>query len=279
VSEKYQGKIPPDEVESISIEDLRVGGPEVTQAKLMGFHDGQICIVNAASYRDLEVFVLALLGAEAHGKHFLYRTAASFVRIRGGIQPQPLLVGKDFAPYIGKGPGLIVAGSYIQKSTAQIVAVRQLAGVESIEVQVPELLAEGSRQSEIARVEAAINDQLQEGKDTLVYTSRTLMTGSTKDGSLSIGRMVSNALVEIVRRLKEKPGWMIAKGGITSSDIATRGLNMRRALVLGQAIPGVPVWLTGPESRWPGLVYVVFPGNVGNQNAIVEMVEILSNRG
>ncbi len=278
VSEKYQGEVTPDEVASISIDDLRAGGPEVVQAILTDLHNARVCIVNAASYRDIEVFVLALLGAEAQGKRYLYRTAASFVRVRGGIQSQPLLRAQDLAPHVGEGPGLIIAGSHIHKSTSQIESVRQLEGVESVEVQVPELLAEGSRQLEIARTAAAINYRLAEGKDTLVFTSRKLMTGETKEGSLLIGKIVSDALVEIVRRVREKPGWVIAKGGITSSDIATRALDIRRVLVLGQAIPGVPVWQSGPESRWPGLVYVVFPGNVGSPNAIAEMVEILRNR-
>ena len=33
--------------------------------------------------------------------------------------------------------------------------------------------------------------------------------------------------------------------------------------MLGQIRPGVPVWRTGPESRFPGIPYVIFPGNVG----------------
>jgi hypothetical protein len=63
-----------------------------------------------------------------------------------------------------------------------------------------------------------------------------------------------------------------AKGGITSSDTATLGLGVRRALVLGQALPGVPVWKLGPEAKFPGLGYVVFPGNVGADSALAELI-------
>ena len=108
-----------------------------------------------------------------------------------------------------------------------------------------------------------------------MYTSRGLVTGATDAESLAIGRSVSEALVEVVRRLEVRPAWVIAKGGITSSDVATGALGIRRAMVLGQAIAGVPVWQAGPESRWPGLVYVVFPGNVGGPDALARMVGLL----
>ena len=51
------------------------------------------------------------------------------------------------------------------------------------------------------------------------------------------------------------------QGGITSSDLATKALEARRAKVMGQALAGVPLWQLGPESRHPGVPYIVFPGN------------------
>jgi uncharacterized protein YgbK (DUF1537 family) len=65
---------------------------------------------------------------------------------------------------------------------------------------------------------------------------------------------------------------LIAKGGITSSDVATQALNVSRAVVMGQLLPGVPVWQLGAESRYPGLAYVVFPGNVGRSKSLLEAV-------
>jgi uncharacterized protein YgbK (DUF1537 family) len=70
---------------------------------------------------------------------------------------------------------------------------------------------------------------------------------------------------------------VLAKGGITSSDVATKGLSVKRAMVLGQLLPGVPVWKLGPESRYPDLIYVVFPGNVGGPDALAEAAEKLKN--
>jgi len=67
----------------------------------------------------------------------------------------------------------------------------------------------------------------------------------------------------------------MAKGGITSSDLATRGLNVKRAMVLGQLLPGVPVWRLGLEAKFPGLVYIVFPGNVGGPDALAHAIDVL----
>lgn len=54
--------------------------------------------------------------------------------------------------------------------------------------------------------------------------------------------------------------YIVIQGGITSSDIATKALEARRAMVIGQALAGVPLWQLGPESRLPGVPYIVFPG-------------------
>jgi len=50
---------------------------------------------------------------------------------------------------------------------------------------------------------------------------------------------------------------------------------VKRAMVRGQILPGVPVWQIGVESRYPGLAYIVFPGNVGGEQALVEIVSKL----
>ena len=71
------------------------------------------------------------------------------------------------------------------------------------------------------------------------------------------------------------PGFLIAKGGITSSDVGIKALRVKKALVLGQAAPGIPVWKTGEESLFPGLSYIIFPGNVGNAETLRNIVETL----
>ncbi len=141
------------------------------------------------------------------------------------------------------------------------------------------------------RARQAVNRHLAAGEDAALFTSRELVAAAQVapgarvtpgaageapgEANLAIGRAVSDGLVEIVRGLETRPRYLLAKGGITSSDIATRGLGIRRALVLGQILPGVPVWQSGAESRFPGLAVIIFPGNVGGPDALVKIVEDL----
>lgn len=267
VEEKTGGQSPACQVASISLETIRRGGPDQVAEQLMQLQGGRVCIVNAVSYRDLEVFISGLLVAEASGKRFLYRTAASFVQVRAGLAPRPLVTPSELDLHSDTG-GLVIVGSYISKTTAQMKALQALGGVVDIELDVRDLLNENYFHKVVQPAGELTNRSLQQGKDVMIYTSRSLVSGPDDRSSLQIGSRVSQAIVEIVQSLTVRPRCLIAKGGITSSDVATRGLSVRKARVLGQILPGVPVWRLGSESRFPGLAYIVFPGNVGGPQAL-----------
>ncbi len=275
VAEKTRGAVPVEQVASISVTELREGGPQTVLRSLLALPKGCVCVVNAASYRDLEVFVQALLEAEAVGRRYLYRTAASFVRVRAGLSARPLLTPADLN-LPESGAGLLIAGSYVPRTSAQLEALFAQTGIAQVEVQVRRLLDESRRTDALSRVHSQVNAYLQAGRDVVVYTSRQLISVKDAEQNLSIGRVVSDSLVSIVHNLQVRPRYLLAKGGITSSDVATRGLGIVRAMVLGQIQPGVPVWRTGPESRYPGLPYIVFPGNVGGPEALAQIVQSLS---
>ncbi|MCS6849374.1 MAG: four-carbon acid sugar kinase family protein [Anaerolineae bacterium] len=278
VEEKTRGAIRAGDVMSITIEDIRVGGPERVRSRLMVARPDGACVVNAASERDLEVVALACLMAEAEGSRFLYRTAASFARARAGIAPKPLLTARDLESLASccnaSAGGLIIVGSYVPKTSGQLDALLR-RGVNAIEVSVEALLDDAARSGEVARCAQAAEALLASGCDVVIYTSRRLISGADAATSLAIGRRVSDSLVAIVRSLAAQPRYVLAKGGITSSDIATKGLDVRRAMVLGQLLPGVPVWRLGSESRYPGTIYVVFPGNVGGPDALAQAYDLL----
>jgi uncharacterized protein YgbK (DUF1537 family) len=278
VEEKSAGRIRAQDTISISIDDIRLGGPGRVEAILAEVTGERVCVVNAAAYRDLEVFVLGLLAAESSGKKFLYRTAASFVRVRAGLPPRSLLSATDLK-LADSGAALVVVGSHVPKTTAQLE--RLLAGrpdMVALEVDVVRLLDDALRWALIKQTAASAEAALQQGRIVVIFTSRKrpLHTGSAAD--LAAGRRISRGLVSILKQLETRPRYILAKGGITSSDIATQALNVERAVVAGQIAPGVPVWELGPESRFPGCPYVVFPGNVGEAKALLEAVERLDSR-
>lgn len=269
VNEKTGGKIPVAAVTSITINDIRLGGPHKVAKILGGVDRGCACIVNAASYRDIEVVVTALLMVENDGKEFLYRTAASFVRTRTGLGHQTELLSRSELASDNHHGGLFIIGSYVEKTCLQLQSLRARTQVTTLEVVVGALLDPTLCHKEIARVAVSASESLAAGKDTVVFTSRKLIVGRDPAASLTIGQTVSDSLVAIARAISVQPRYLVAKGGITSCDIATRGIGTRRAMVIGQALPGVPVWLLGPETRYPGMAYIIFPGNVGDSEAMV----------
>ncbi|MEE8363094.1 MAG: four-carbon acid sugar kinase family protein [Dehalococcoidia bacterium] len=275
VQEKTAGAVAARDVASVSIDDLRLGGPEHVAGKLAGLTGGRICIVNGVTYRDMEVFTAGLLQAEAAGQRFLYRTSASFLRVRAGVPPAPLLTRPDLA-LEETGGALFFVGSYVPRTTAQLSHLLERGGVAGVEVGVERLLSDHEREDEIARAAAAADSTLRAGQDTVVYTSRDLVAVDDPDENLAIGRRVSSGLVAIARAITTRPRYLLAKGGATASDIATEALAVRRATALGQILPGVPVWKLGQESLQADLPFIVFPGNVGDASALTDVLTALA---
>jgi uncharacterized protein YgbK (DUF1537 family) len=273
VAEKTEGRIQPEDCVVISLELIR-SGPDAVEEVLLTVKGNIPVIINCLSYADLDVLSLALLKAEAKGKRFIFRTAASFVKSYGGIGyqdylPKEMLVTKG-QEYHG---GLVVVGSYVQKTTRQLNELIKGTDIVPLEMNVGHILDPGAQEEELARLISEVNERLAKGQNVVVYSSRTLVAKENKSANLQISHTVSTALVQIVRSLQVIPKFIIAKGGITSSDVATKGLSIRKARVLGQVSAGVPVWLTGEEAKFTGIPYIVFPGNVGNDSTLAETVQ------
>ncbi|PNY23806.1 Uncharacterized protein TCAP_06250 [Tolypocladium capitatum] len=274
---------------SVTLDDIRRGGPSAVAQRLLSVlpDPNRVIIVNAVADSDMHVFVAGLLEAAKGGRRYLYRTGAAFVSSRlgiTGIPPRTLEdVDVDAAAGSPHNGGLIVAGSYVPKTTAQLKVLRERRGdkLAVIELDVAELLASPEEAKSMVGAAAAEASRLMAaGRDVLVMTSRTLIRGHDGASSLRIGSKVAHALVQFVQGINVRPRYLIAKGGITSSDAATKGLAMRRARVLGQAAPGVPLWRCDEEtSRHRGVPYVVFPGNVGSESALAEVVEAWATAG
>jgi uncharacterized protein YgbK (DUF1537 family) len=276
VQEKSQGRVAAGVVGSVSIDDVRKGGPDRVAEILRGVSGGQVIVANAASYRDMEAFVLGMLRAEAAGKRFLYRVSASFVRVRAGLEARPLLTINDLYP--GGAPstaGITFVGSHVQRSTEQLEQAVNLADLQVHELRVARLLEPATRDAEVHDAVTWLEAHYPMGRDTLLYTSRGVVTGASAEESLRVSQIVSAAMVEVAHRLTIPPRYVIAKGGITSNDLALKAFGVHEATVPGQVAPGVPCWVLGDESSFPGVPYVIFPGNVGTPKTLADVITML----
>jgi uncharacterized protein YgbK (DUF1537 family) len=281
VAEKSGGTIRPDQVHSITLDDIRIGGPQRVAEVLAEVTDGTFVVVNAVEYADLDVVVLGLLDAQAAGKSFLYRTGPSFPQPLAGLDPQPPLQVSDIWPG-GRpaGHGLVVVGSHVGLTSRQVAVVRERGDIIEVKLEVPAVADPARRDAHVAETTARVVGALADA-DVLLFTSRTLVRGTDPAASLEISRRVSTAVIEVVRgAVAAEPAWVVAKGGITSHDVAVRGLGIKRATVLGQLLPGL-VSVFQPVEALPQIVgtpYVVFAGNVGDENTLAYVIDLFSGR-
>jgi uncharacterized protein YgbK (DUF1537 family) len=284
VSEVSRGRLRREDVLSLSLAEIRDGGPERIAEMLNSVVDLRFVVVNATSYADLDAVALGALLAERRGKRFLYRSGPSFVRALDGQDPIPPLTAEQIwggvAQRVGCGNGLIVVGSHVEQTSRQVDALRASAKLAEIVLDVPHLLGLSTGTARASYL-STLSDRVVASaarSDVLLYTSRSLVIGVDGEQSLQIARVVSSAVSQIVRdSLAAQLDWFIAKGGITSHDVATSGLGIRRARVIGQIFPGV-VSVFQPLNADPlaiGRPYVVFAGNVGDTDSLAAVVSRL----
>jgi uncharacterized protein YgbK (DUF1537 family) len=276
IIEKSGGKIARDIIFSVAVEELRSVEVDKIAERLALLPLGAWVIVNAVCREDIDVFSHVVAAPVLARRHLLFRSAADFAAACLGQPAHRPLSSPELKALRGEGGGLIVAGSFVGKTTRQLEALWAAAPeICRVELQVDRILDPETSPVELNRVRQDVNDALREGRTVCCYTSRQLVQANEARKSLALGARVSEAVIAVVNSLETRPAWLVAKGGITSSDIATKGLGVQRAMVPGQALPGVPLWRCGDETKWPGLAYIVFPGNVGGENALVELYEKL----
>ncbi|WP_396953815.1 four-carbon acid sugar kinase family protein [Niallia sp. MER 6] len=280
VEEKSNGEFPAKNTLYISIEQLRAQEVDNIAEQLTAVTDFNKIVVNAADEADVKIFTAALVKAIQAGKNFLFRSAAALPKVIGGVQDRGLLTRGELVKEETTNGGLIIVGSHVKKTTEQLDKLKELTSIEFIEFQTNLVLEPDKFQAECERVIETVESLITAGKTVAVYTSRKRLDlgENKKEEELKLSVSISDAVTSIVTKLKVRPNFLVAKGGITSSDVGTKGLGVKRATVAGQIRPGIPVWITGEESKYPGMSYVIFPGNVGTVDDLKTVVQILGTQ-
>lgn len=279
VEEKTKGAYKAENVTCIALEDLRALNIDRITEQLINVKDFNKVCVNAIDYCDVKAFCIALYRAMAAGKSFMFRTAAGFVKVVGGVTDIPLLTRKEMVVKETDNGGIVVVGSHTAKTTAQLEELLKLENVVPVEFK-SSLVLDGDEAfyNEVKRCVAEEEKIIASGKTAVCFTERKLLTveNDTKESALIRSVKISDGVQRLVGDLSITPAFVIAKGGITSSDVGTKALKVKCANVMGQIKPGIPVWQTGSESRFPQTPYVIFPGNVGEATTLREAVEVLN---
>ncbi len=273
VEEKTQGRIRASEVQRFTLAEVRGDvGP-----RLRMLNGNACCVVDAEQQSDLDHFCAALKNVVAapHGKRFLFRSAASLLTSLAQLPPQPVRA-EQMGQWTRAGkPGAVIVGSHVAKTTAQLHALLQQPGTAGIELDVNRLPEEHAAVLDAALQRLAAHHR--DGLTSVVYTSRIERNFATPGERLAFGARVSGVLMDIVQQLPRDLGFLISKGGITSNDTLSTGLALRTARLLGQVLPGVSmVRCPADHPRYPDLPVVIFPGNVGDENALATVYNRLS---
>jgi uncharacterized protein YgbK (DUF1537 family) len=277
VAEKTQGKIPADKVERFLLADIRSGSLD----RLMHLSGNQCGVVDGETQADLDKFAADILAAASQGKRFLFRSAASILTSLANLGSQPV-AAENMAQYVREGkPGAVIVGSHVKKTTEQLAQLLEAPGIVGIEVDVAQLLEDSpqKRQQLLNQTLDSVSEAHNAGKTPVVYTSRQELTFPDVETRLNFGIAVSALLMDVVRGLPKDIGFLISKGGITSNDVLSTGLALTSARLLGQILAGCSMVRTPVDHPlFPNLPVVLFPGNVGDAEALATVYRRLSKK-
>lgn len=263
----------------ISLEDIRNEDIDKITNQLLKVEKFNKVIVNAIDYIDVKIFVIAYINALKQGKEFMFRSAASVVKVLGGITDISLLSKDELIEKQNKNGGIILIGSHVNKTTKQFEMLKYCKKpMIFIEFNQHLVLQDNLLKEEVNRVVKLAEKHIKDGENVVVYTRRERFDLDTndKENQLQISVKISDAVTSVIEKLTVRPNFIIAKGGITSSDVGTKALKVKKAIVMGQIKTGIPVWLTGSESKFPEMPYIIFPGNVGDENTLKDIVDLLT---
>ena len=166
---------------------------------------------------------------------------------------------------------LLVCGSHTLGAGAQLAPIAEAWGPPAVVDTATALdapTAAGLEAADAARVAFA-------GKPVVLLA--TERDRAAEHNTLDHGERVMAALTTAVASLLPEVGVVVAKGGITSAEVARTGIGATSAFVLGQVLPGVSVWrMSARDGR--EVLFIVVPGNVGGPDTLTRVLAALDGR-
>ncbi len=247
-----------------SLAQVREGAIPLSQ-KFSAVSPGSVIVPDAENDSDIEIISDAVKALRKSDAPLVVRSAAPLAASLAGVRSKGLLQ----APLkSGEFATLLVAGSHTEGATKQLAQIAARWGD-------PELInTDMAMKNPAEAAERAISGakrKLSERNFAIVASERTRLA---EHNTLEHGGKVMDAIISTVQSLCAFADVVVAKGGITSAEVARAGIGAKEGWVLGQILPGISVWKvkdrTGRE-----LMYVVVPGNVGDPDTLMKVLEIV----
>ncbi|HTT95354.1 MAG TPA: four-carbon acid sugar kinase family protein [Solirubrobacterales bacterium] len=250
----------------LRLAELREGGPDAVAAALgeLAEVDGAAALaLDSVSVADLELVAAGLRRAFAAGAEAIVRCAPALVgafagtRAEGAVEPPAV-----------DGPVLVLCGSHVPTSSRQLERLLARHPASAVWVR-PARLAGAGREAEVAAAIDAAAARLRGDGLAVVATERDVYAAGD---SLAAGAAIATGLAAILAGLRDRVGLVVSKGGITSAVNVREGLAADLAEVRGPLRDGISLWSIDTPER-SALPFVVFPGNVGGEDDLAELVD------
>ena len=276
---RVAGRFSLGEVVSISLDDIRRGGPQRVTEILADVNGGAF-VVNAVEYADRRGRAGSARRAGGRKRCSVPGVCRFRSRLPGSTRNRPASVGIWPGGHPGGHGSCCRRGLHVGLTSRQVAVARERGGiVRSSPCFPPSPTPPGATAtSPTPRQASSPAETLRRARCTPVERCFAGPLPGDEPGDRRAG---VTALIEVVRgAVPSKPAWVVAKGGITSHDVAVRGLGIRRAIVLGQLLPGL-VSVFQPVEAAPEIVgtpYVVFAGNVGDEQTLAYVIDLFRGR-
>ena len=293
IAEKSKGLINPDEIISITIDQLNKA--RESDSGMINFIEelsrlrfNQKVIVDAESSIDLDTLCNAIKLLKGK-KRFLFRSAASLINSLTNIRTNHNHI-KDYSSLIIKykdkkpKPGLILIGSYIPLANNQLQALLKTDYFMEVELPVKKIFGilnnKNSEDSLFILEDKLINkilDIIELKKTPILYTSRGELTFKSDSSRMKFAISLAESMARITSHLFDRIGYIISKGGITTNTLLTNGLKIEYVILKGQIMPGLSLVCPPQTFQYPPIPIITFPGNLGDKSTLFKAWKIMQS--
>ncbi len=245
-------------------------------------------VVDAENSSHLITLSLAIRNLSCK-KRFLFRAAASFINALAGLKSQ-IISSETLANLRIKSnsglplPGLIIVGSFSPLADIQLQKLFESSdciGVELklktfqkiIDMEDRESLIMDLKNDLIVKIQSILLNQ----KTPVFFTSRGEVHFQSEEESICFGNNLAMFMAKTVAEIPVNLGYIISKGGITTNTLLSDGLSWKSLNLEGQLLPGLSVVTQINSNNLQGLPILTFPGNLGNQNTLLEAWRLMDS--